>query len=103
MILVDTSVWIEFFKNKEPYFTELRELTESYKVVTHQVIFGELLQGSKNEREANLISDYWINLEKIGNDDSFILAGHLSSSLRLYDKGIGLIDSFLFIIVEKIS
>ena len=29
MILVDTSVWVEFFRRKEPVFTQLRELIEA--------------------------------------------------------------------------
>jgi predicted nucleic acid-binding protein len=44
MILVDTSVWIEFFRGNEPYFTKLKELIESSDVLAHEVVFGELLQ-----------------------------------------------------------
>ena len=57
MILVDTSVWIEFFKKHEPYFTELRELIETSEVITHAVIFGELLQGCKSKAESDLIEE----------------------------------------------
>jgi len=95
MILVDTSIWIEFFKKKEPFFTELKELIESNEVITHQIIFGELLQGCKNIREVEVISDYYDNLQKISDDRSFIHAGKLSSSFKLFDKGIGLIDAVL--------
>jgi len=95
MILVDTSIWIEFFKKHEPYFTELRELIEASEVITHAVIFGELLQGCKSKTESDLIEEYWRNLEQINNPESFIEAGKLSSSLKLIDKGIGLIDAVL--------
>ena len=95
MILVDTSIWIEFFKKKEPYFTELKELIESYEVITHQVIFAELLQGCKNNHEVDIILEYFENLQKIPDNLSFIHAGKLSYSARLFDKGIGLIDAVL--------
>ncbi len=45
MILVDTSIWIEFFRGNEPYFTKLKEIIESSDVLAHEVVFGELLKG----------------------------------------------------------
>jgi predicted nucleic acid-binding protein len=33
MILVDTSIWIEFFRGNEPYFTKLKEIIESSDVL----------------------------------------------------------------------
>ena len=101
MILIDTSVWIEFFKKKEPFFTELRELIESSEVLVHEVIFGELLQGCKSKSEENFILDYWENLNVITSDGSFIEAGRLSFSSKFLDKGIGLIDSVLISQVKK--
>ena len=95
MILIDTSVWIEFFRKKEPYFTELRELIESSEVLVHEIVFGELLQGCKSKSEEKFILDYWENLNKITSGGSFIEAGKLSFSHKLIDKGIGLIDSVL--------
>jgi predicted nucleic acid-binding protein len=53
MILVDTSIWIEFFKGNEPYFTKLKEIIESSDVLAHEVVFSELLQGCKNKTELN--------------------------------------------------
>ena len=101
MILVDTSVWIEFFKKKEPYFTELRELIEASEVLVHEVIFGELLQGARNSTEENTILSYWENLNQITFNGTFIDAGKLSSSEKFFSKGIGLIDSVLISLVRR--
>jgi hypothetical protein len=38
MILVDTSIWIEFFKTNEPVFSELKDLIESGKIITHSLV-----------------------------------------------------------------
>jgi predicted nucleic acid-binding protein len=95
MILVDTSVWIEFFRGNEPYFTKLKELIESSDVLAHEVVFGELLQGCKNKAELNFILEYWESLSTIDSNGSFILAGKLSFEDKHLDKGIGIIDSIL--------
>ncbi|MGJ4789505.1 PIN domain-containing protein [Leptospira koniambonensis] len=95
MILVDTSVWIEFFRGNEPHFSELKELIESSEVIIHEVVFGELLQGCKNKNEVSFILEYWENLNTLTSDGSFLLAGKLSFENKHLDKGIGLIDSVL--------
>ncbi|EMO55135.1 PIN domain-containing protein [Leptospira noguchii] len=95
MILVDTSVWIEFFRGNEPYYSELKELIESSEVLVHEVVFGELLQGCKNKNEVSFILKYWKNLNTLTSDGSFLSAGKLSFESKHIDKGIGLIDSVL--------
>jgi predicted nucleic acid-binding protein len=95
MILVDTSVWIEFFRGKEPYFTKLKELIESSYVLAHEVVFSELLQGCKNKTELNFILEYWESLTNIVSNGSFIQSGKLSFEDKHLGKGIGIIDSIL--------
>lgn len=95
MILVDTSVWIEFFRGKEPFFRELKELIENSQVVVHEVVFGELLQGCKNMDEVKFILKYWENLNSLTSNGSFLAAGQLSFRNQHIKKGIGLIDSVL--------
>ncbi|MFB5652341.1 PIN domain-containing protein [Leptospira wolffii] len=90
-----TSVWIEFFRGNEPYFTQLKELIESSEVVVHEIVSGELLQGCKNKNEVSFILKYWENLNTLTSDGSFLSAGRLSFQNKHIDKGIGLIDSVL--------
>jgi len=49
-VLVDTSVWIRFLANREPYAAELDRLLERDEVVGHELIFGELLIGDRGGR-----------------------------------------------------
>jgi predicted nucleic acid-binding protein len=55
MIVVDTSIWIEFFKKNEPVFSNLKELIETGSILGHEAIFGELLQGCLNVKELSFI------------------------------------------------
>lgn len=95
MILVDTSIWIEFFKTREPVFSELKDLIESGKILTHALIFAELFQGCKNKAEINLIMNYWENLQDIESNSGIIEAGIFSYEKKLISKGVGLIDAVI--------
>ena len=55
MILIDTSVWIEFFRAREPYHSRTAELLEEGQILGLTWVFGELLQGAKTNRERTLI------------------------------------------------
>ena len=50
MVLVDTSVWIRFLANREPFAAELDRLLGRDEVVGHELIFGELLIGDRGGR-----------------------------------------------------
>lgn len=49
MILVDTSVWIDHFRQRN---VELREIIENDRLLCHPFIIGELALGSLRDREA---------------------------------------------------
>ncbi|HET6146629.1 MAG TPA: PIN domain-containing protein [Polyangia bacterium] len=51
MVLVDTSVWIRFLANREPYASELDALLDRDEVAGHELVFGELLIGDKGGRK----------------------------------------------------
>ncbi len=93
MILIDTSVWIEFFRARDPYHSRTAELLEEGQVLGLTWVFGELLQGAKTNRERTLIVEIWDHVPKVEEAQCFILAGLESSRNRWLDKGIGLIDA----------
>ena len=89
MILVDTSVWIDHFRNGN---SELEELLISNEVMIHPFIIGELACGSiKNRSEI---------LGLLNELPHAVVAEHqevlkLIEDRKLYGKGIGLIDAHL--------
>ena len=95
MILVDTSVWINFFKHHHPTVPTLQTLLEQQAVVALECVFGELLQGTKNSREQTVILEYWNNLPKKEESGLWIEAGRISSDHKWLSQGVGLLDAFL--------
>ena len=92
MIILDTSVWIEFLKNNQDYFSKISKLLESMEIMAVECIFGELLQGVKNNHERGTIINYWNYLPKKHYENIVIEAGVYSAENRLLDYGVGLID-----------
>jgi predicted nucleic acid-binding protein len=97
MIIADTSVWIEFLKGREPVSGQLRVLLAGREVLAVECVFGELLQGAKNDREQEVIEAYWRHLPKADGQGIWIEAGRFSGERNLYSKGIGLIDCVLIV------
>jgi predicted nucleic acid-binding protein len=95
MIILDTSIWIEFLKTHEPYFMVISKLSEQKDILAVECVFGELLQGVKNDTEQNIILNYWKHLPKIETAEIIIEAGLFSSKYKLLDKGVGLIDAII--------
>jgi predicted nucleic acid-binding protein len=92
-IILDTSIWIEFFKGKAEYFDRCQQLLEKAEIRTIEIIFAELLQGALTKREVEAIKAYYELIPKIEIENLFILAGEFSKDEKLISKGIGLIDS----------
>ncbi len=97
MILVDTSIWVEFLKGHQPYFDQMKQLLEERQVLAVEPVFGELLQGAKDDRERRILQGFWENLPKNKIQDAWVKAGELSSRKKWSDRGIGLIDVVLII------
>lgn len=94
MIVVDTSVWIEYFRQSNQSLSDKLELLiENNEVVALSSVFGELLQGVKNDTEEKTIISFWQNLSKADETNLFIEAGKLSAKYKLLANGVGLIDS----------
>ena len=81
----------------------LSELIESRKIITLGCIFGELLQGVRSKREADIILEYWTYLPKIDETDLWVQAGRLSFDEKCFSKGIGLIDCAIAVSAKENS
>ncbi len=100
MIVVDTSVWVEFLKHRQAYFLPFSRLLDQQQVVAVECVFGELLQGTKTSREQSIILGYWDNLPKRLDNGLWVQAGTLSANHSWLSKGVGLIDAFLLCFVR---
>jgi predicted nucleic acid-binding protein len=100
MIIVDTSVWIEFLKGNDPYLALLSKRLEESQILAMECIFGELLQGAKSKREREIILAYWENLPKFPEENIYIKAGLEAGKHQWHSKGIGLIDGAIIILLR---
>jgi hypothetical protein len=85
MILVDTSVWIDFFTNRPSLQAEYlaQVIKQQQELCICGVILTEILQGIKNPREHEQVNDLLSSLGFFDMDKSiFILAADIYRSLR---------------------
>ncbi|MBN7810256.1 PIN domain-containing protein [Algoriphagus sp. H41] len=94
-VIFDTSIWIEYFKRNPEYFQPCQELLDSGSVYTLEVIFAELMQGARGQRELEMIRLYYENLPKLDASNQIFEAGVFSQENQLIHKGIGLIDTII--------
>ena len=96
MILIDTSVWIEFFKQNPGFVDEVILLLESRMVITIEPVFSELLYGAKGEKEKKIIMAYWKTLTRIlFKEGSFIECAEFANLNNYQNLGIGLMDAII--------
>ncbi len=88
-VLVDTSVFIEFFKGDSNVSKTVSYLLEQNRVVTTGIVIAELLQGMKNFREELSFDELFAELHSIEvSTNIWIKAGR--TALYLRKKGITL-------------
>jgi len=103
MIILDTSVWIEYLKRNEDYKLVIDNLLRAKQVLGFDFIFGELLQGAK-EDEKSKISGIWEILPKVNMNGIGFYAGKYSMDNKLWTKGVGLIDcAIIYTTIESKS
>ena len=91
-IILDTSVWIEYFKRNDPYFSQVQAHLNLLNITIIDPVIGELLQGALNQNEINFIQKHIQYVPKIEIRNLFEKAGKYSYENKLVSKGIGLID-----------
>lgn len=97
MILVDSSIWIDYLRSGDII---LARLLEESSVLTHPFILGELALGNLRQREQ--ILGHLLALPEItpATDEEVM---HFINTNRLYGRGIGYIDAHLLASVRLAS
>lgn len=100
-VLVDTSVWIEFFRKKEPYYKIVSDLIDSEKVVCIGIVLAELLQGTKSAKELNTIKEFLYVFDFLQESERlWAQAGELSFNLQHKGKSVGLSDCYIAVVTK---
>ncbi len=105
-VLVDTSVWVDFFRRSanSPWRTRLVDLLEKEAVVVVDPIFAELLYGAHSERERTVIRLLSESVRRPGLDlDIWRAAGALGNHYRAQGVTLALVDCLIAAVARRDS
>lgn len=91
MVLVDTSVWIDFFQSPAATATmELEKLIKDHnRVVLCGIVLQEVLQGIRSDKSYQLVCERLLKLPYVSDDrETWLLGAELYRKLRT--KGVTL-------------
>lgn len=95
-VLLDTSIWIDYFRKRDDIHERVDRLIDSGRVCCLRLILAELIQGARSEKEIEVIKDMTRAFPVIEeSSDSWEKAGLLSFRLRKTGKSIGLSDCYI--------
>ncbi len=95
-VLVDTSVWIEFFRKKEPYYSRVLKLIDEDRICCLGMVLAELIQGAKSSKEIKVLKDFTLVFSFLEESrQTWEKAGELSFSLRKSGQQVGLSDCYI--------
>ncbi len=96
MILMDTSVWIEYLRQNVDYFEDVQSMLARRMIVSVEPIFAELTYGVKNRKDKQMLNSYWQVLPRIDfGTDSMLEAAEYANNNDFQQLGIGLIDALI--------
>lgn len=93
-VLIDTSVWIEFFRKNKPRLYEFVAtlLREGHAIGTG-IVSMELLRGSKTQKEVTVVSELFETVEMVYQSPStYINAGNMGYQLARKGHTISIVD-----------
>ena len=102
-ILVDTSVWIKYLKDKPARFSGIvDDILSKQEVYVPKIVIAELIQGSRSEREVSIIEDF-VNAFNIidQKEDTWIKAGKLSFTLKRKGRTVNLTDCYIAVTAQE--
>ncbi len=102
-VLIDTSVWIAYFRNTSAEVGERVEaMMSEAEICVPKIVLAELLQGSKSEREIGTIESFFGAFTIVDQGErSWLSAGRLAYQLKRKGKTVNLADCYIAIIAQE--
>ncbi len=99
-ILVDTSIWIEYFKGVKSVIEIIHD--RNYLNFIIGPVITELIQGIKSQKEKDRFTMCINALPKLQiSDDDWVSAGNIGNSLRMKGITVPLLDLIIFAVAIK--
>src|SRR4030042_6226380 len=102
-ILIDTSVWINYFKGADAQLNDVVDdiLTEA-GIVIPKVGMAELLQGAKTEKEISVIEEFMGAFHVIDQtEDTWLKAGKLAFQMKRKGTNVHLTDCYIAVLATE--
>ena len=102
-ILIDTSVWIDYFNGRDSSAAQQTDnILDTAEVYVPMVVIAELIQGAKTQKEIAVIKEFLDAFHIIDHSKStWIEAGELSFSMKQKGRTINLTDCYISIIARE--
>ncbi len=99
-VLIDTSVWIAYFKNSQKQLSaKVDDILTHSNVCLPKVVIAELIQGAKTEREIAIIEEFVDAFTVIDQTaDTWLKAGRLSFSMKKKGLTVHIIDCYIAVL-----
>jgi hypothetical protein len=102
-VLIDTSVWIDYFKGGNSQLIDKVEVfIKDEAVYVPKVVIAELIQGAKSKKETKIIEELTDAFSIIDQgEETWKRVGVLSHRLKRKGKTCNLIDCYIAIIAKE--
>lgn len=103
MVIIDTSVWIAFFKSahsqEQPSVTQL---LDEEKAMLVGVVLSELIQGTRSHQEREHLQDTLIALPYLEmTPHTWLLTGEIGGELRRKGPAVGIPDLIVAALAQE--
>jgi tRNA(fMet)-specific endonuclease VapC len=101
-ILIDTSVWIEYFRNKSDGLSKQVETILSYDdVIVPKVVIAELIQGARSEKEISVVEGFVEAFTVVDHEEgAWERAGKVAYGIRKKGRQVNLTDCYIAVIAK---
>jgi hypothetical protein len=102
-ILVDTSVWIEYFRGRSAGLADyVGHIAKHKEICVPKIVLAELLQGAKSEKELTVIAKFMDAFTILDQtDNTWLDAGKLSYDLKKKGSNVSLTDCYITVIAQE--
>jgi len=102
-VLIDTSIWIDYFKNKNLLLSRrVDDILSTENVYVPRIVIAELIQGAKSDKEISVIEEFIDAFNIVDQQqDTWIRAGKLSNSLKKKGITVNLTDCYIALIATE--
>lgn len=102
-VLIDTAVWIEYFRGKDDRIAgRVEEVLTDAEVFVPRVVIAELIQGAKSEKEISVIEEFVGAFNIIDQtEETWLKAGRLSYSMKRKGLTMHLVDCYIAVLANE--